>query len=378
MVAALVLLMFCARRILLLLAALMAPRSPKPVTAAALPSLSVLVPAHNEEANCNRLLASLDELEYPTERLSIVLISDGSTDATAECFARWAKGRARTHVLIGPRRGKACALNHGLEVCSSDLVAVCDADLRLRPDSLRCLAATFTDRTVAAAAAMLRPENDTRSPVARYAAVEAWVNQLVTSAGRDRLDANPPALGASVFRRDALKQMGGFPEVVDGEDIALTVALTRAGWRTRFIAEAVVDNRVVERLADYWQQHIRWFRGSMSAVRASQVAIRQLPLLRRVEAWMLTASYADRLVFLVTAGLAVVAGTTLWVPALYVLVRTLEVAVALAKGGAGRQAPKHFVWTSVFVVVDVVASVVGACLHLARRPREWRSPARDR
>jgi cellulose synthase/poly-beta-1,6-N-acetylglucosamine synthase-like glycosyltransferase len=377
MVAALVLLVFCVRRVLLLLAALMAPRLPKPVTdAAALPSLSILVPAHNEEASCNRLLASLDELEYPTERLSIVLISDGSTDATAECFARWAKGRARAHVLIGPRRGKACALNDGLEVCSSDLVAVCDADLRPRPDSLRRLAATFADRTVASAAAMLRPENDTRSPVARYAAVEAWVNQLVTSAGRDRLDANPPALGASVFRRDALKEMGGFPEVVDGEDIALTVALTRAGWRTRFIAEAVVDNRVVERLADYWQQHIRWFRGSMSAVRAPQ-AIRQLPLLRRVEAWMLTASYADRLVFLVTASLAVVSGITLWVPALYVLVRTLEVAVALAKGGAGRQAPKHFLWTSVFVVVDIVASVVGACLHLARRPRDWRSPPRE-
>lgn len=376
MVAALVLLAFCARRVLLLLAALVAPRLPKPVSAAALPSLSILVPAHNEEASCDRLLVSLDELEYPTERLSIVLISDGSTDATAECFAKWAEGRTRTHVLVGPRRGKACALNHGLELCSSDLVAVCDADLRLRSDSMRRLAATFADRTVAAAAAMLRPENDTRSPVARYAAVEAWVSQLVTSAGRDRLDANPPALGASVYRREALKEVGGFPVVVDGEDIALTVALTRAGWRTRFIAEAVVDNRVVERLADYWHQHIRWFRGSLSTARASY-AVRRLPLLRRVEAWMLTASYVDRLVFLVTAGLAIVGGITLWVPALYVLVRALEVTVALAKGGAGRQAPKHFVWAAVFVVVDVVASVVGACLHLARRPRSWRSPVRE-
>jgi cellulose synthase/poly-beta-1,6-N-acetylglucosamine synthase-like glycosyltransferase len=373
MVPPLVLLAFCGRRILLLLAALMRPRVDRPVTEGALPSLSILVPAHNEEASCGRLLASLDELEYPSERLSIVLISDGSTDGTAACFAKWAKGRARTRVLIGPHRGKAWALNHGLEISSSDLIAVCDADLSLRPDSMRHLAAAFADRTVAAAAAMLRPENDTRSPVARYAAVEAWVNQLVTSAGRDRLDANPPALGASVYRQTALKQVGGFPVVADGEDIALTVALTRAGWRTRFIAEAVADNCVVERLADYWQQHVRWFRGSMSAAPAPR-ATRHHPLLRRVEAWMLKASYADRLLFVTVAGLGVVGGATLWVPALYVIVRVVEVVVALAKGGAGRQAPKHFLWTSVFVMVDVIASIVGAGLHLARRPRSWRSP----
>lgn len=367
----------CVRRLALLLAALARPKRIAHVPSAELPMLTLLVPAHNEQTTSDELLASVARLDYPPERLFVVLISDGSTDGTAERFATWTRNRPHARVVVEERRvGKAGALNRGLALCSTELVAVCDADLRPREQSLRRLAAAFRDQTVGAAAAMLHPDNATQSPIARYAAVETWVHQIITSAGRDRLDANPPALGASMYRRAALEQVGFFPEGIEGGvDVAVSVALTRAGWRTRFIPDAIVDNRVVYRLADYWHQHIRWFRGSISTASGSRAA-RTVPLARRLEAWMLSASYTDRLAFLASVVLARGGELTMWAPVAYVAIRGLEVLAALAKARVAAQAPIFLGWAAVFFFVDIVVSLAGATLHLARRPPRWRSPAR--
>src|SRR5262249_51234219 len=153
----------------------------------------------------------------------------------------------------------------------------------------RRMAEVFSDPSVGAVAGYLVPANADVTPIAHYAAMETWVHQLVTSAGKDRLDLNPPILGgACAYRRSALVQIGGFRPGAPGEDVKSTVALTRAGWRTRFVPDASADNNVVHAWRDYWRQHIRWARSLFDSAgparRRAPVQI-SVPLGRRIELW---------------------------------------------------------------------------------------------
>ena len=362
---------FSLRRIGLLVAALLPRRA---VTGAVtLPSV-LLVVAARDEADCvDSLLAALEAIDYPAERLFTVLVDDCSTDQTGDRFDQWAARRPRALSLRLPTHaGKHQAQREGMTAEAGEIIVTCDADVRPRPDCLRRLTEAFADEGVGAAAAFVAPENATATPIARYAAVESWVHQLVTSAGKDRLDLNPPAPGGcSAYRRSALEQIGWFgPE--PGADVRVTAALTRAGWRTRFVPEAVAETAVVQRWRDYWHQHIRWGRNLFSSAGAGERVSRSVPLARRVEAWMTAAGYADRLVLLLALPLIAARRLTSRFAALYLAIVTGEVCVALAKARVARDGHRFLLWTGALFALDVVASVAAAAAHLLGRPRAWR------
>ena len=226
------------------------------------------------------------------------------------------------------------------------------------------------------ASGSLLPRNADRTPVSRYSALESWVHQLVASAGKDRFDLNPPAHGASVYRRAALDAIGGFAVRGPGEDVRATAALARAGWRTRFVAEAVAENTVAETVRDYWRQHVRWARNVWAARSAAgmrkPVRLRR-PGRRRLELALASLGYADRLAFAGCAMLAMGGRRTWLLPGAYLAVAALEVVVGVAKAGALRRLPA-FLWSAALLFpVDVVASAVAGAAHLARRPRTWRT-----
>jgi cellulose synthase/poly-beta-1,6-N-acetylglucosamine synthase-like glycosyltransferase len=361
---------FSARR-LLLLAASFAPRR-KAKTAAALPSLAIVVPCRNEAASIPRLLEALEAADYPAALLSFVLVDDGSTDETADVLERWAAAEGSRFVVELPASvGKVAALEAGQAAApAADVIAVCDADLLPRPDYWRRLAQLCSSDGVAAAAGFLEPLNHDASLVARYAALETWVHQLVTSRGKDRLALNPPTHGASVYRRSALAEVDGFREGTSGEDVTTTTALTDGGWTTRFDPDAVVGNEVVAGWRDYWRQHVRWTRGVFdTAGKPTRNSRASLP--RRVEGLLASSGYLDRLAFLG----AVALGRRRALPALYVGVLALEIWVALDRAGVERRRRPAYV-TSLAAVfpVDVAATAVAAFSHVRRRPHAWRSP----
>jgi cellulose synthase/poly-beta-1,6-N-acetylglucosamine synthase-like glycosyltransferase len=344
---------------------------PRPVESGrTLPSVTLMLPAYNEEPGIERTLEALDRLEYPSELLSIVLIDDHSEDRTGARLERWAADRSGALALRLERRlGRAGALNQGIAAApSSRVVAVCDADVHPRADWLERLVEPFGDDSVGAVSGYLSPDNARSGPVARYAAVESWVHQLVTSAGKDRLDLNPPTLGAAAYRRDALEQVGGFSPGMSGDDVRATVALTRAGWRTRFARDAVADYRVVSTWRDYWRQHIRWAQDLFSAGRDTPSSQKVRPA-ARLETWMLASGYADRVALIVAGGLAVGGYLPLWIPVAYLGVTAVEVVAAIARAGATRQLPPLFASTAALFALDVVASVVAASAQILGWPR---------
>ena len=104
----------------------------------ALPAISIVVPAYNEEEWLDAKLANLRELEYPLEKLEVILVSDGSTDRTGEILS--AIHDARFRVLLLPKRGgKANALNHAVGVARNRILVFSDASTMIAPASLQTI-----------------------------------------------------------------------------------------------------------------------------------------------------------------------------------------------------------------------------------------------
>jgi len=130
--------------LLIRLAARRRRRPPREVTDHDLPTMTVVVPAHDEEATLPAKLDDLRGQDYPPDKLDVIVADDGSQDRTAAVAAA---GGARV-VRRADRVGKRDAINRGIEAATGTLVCLNDARNRLAPGALRRLAAAFDDERV--------------------------------------------------------------------------------------------------------------------------------------------------------------------------------------------------------------------------------------
>ena len=110
------------------------------------PSASVIVAAYNEEASIERRLENLLALDYPDEKLELVVTSDASTDRTHELVERFGD---RVRLIVNPRGGKVAAQDRAVRETSGEIVAFSDANATWAPDALRRLVENFADPEVA-------------------------------------------------------------------------------------------------------------------------------------------------------------------------------------------------------------------------------------
>jgi cellulose synthase/poly-beta-1,6-N-acetylglucosamine synthase-like glycosyltransferase len=381
---------FTARRLLLLLAALAPPakaaRRPTATPPKSTPHVLILLPCRNEAESLPALLAGLEELDYPRDCLTVVVLDDASTDHTARVAREWRQGRPWLHLLsLKHNAGKPAALNAGLDQFpAGELVAVYDADCRPAPDSLRRLVRALDCPDVGAANGFLLALNSVASLPAYYAAVEHLVHQCVTTMGKDRLQLAPPILGSNcVYRRSALRAAGYFRPGLLLEDSNLTLGLALVGYRTCFVPEAVAFTSVPESLGGYWKQHVRWARGFQQVAGLQSGAVwrdRRLPLALRLELIAFALGYADRLGLLAAAGLTAaefawpgLTGFPRWAWPVYFGAMAAQIVAALAL--APRKVPaRMYAYLPVipfFFAFDLAMSLWSAGLSLLGRPARW-------
>lgn len=111
------------------------------------PSVSMIIPVCNEEKRIERKIANTEALHYPADRLQVLFVSDGSTDRTVELIRRRAPG-TMTLVELPVRRGKAAALNAGLDHATHDILVFSDTSIELEPDALRNIVRGFRDSEI--------------------------------------------------------------------------------------------------------------------------------------------------------------------------------------------------------------------------------------
>lgn len=127
-------------------------RSHRVRRAAITPRVSVVIACHNEGRNIEARLRNLLECDYPPEQLEIILVSDGSTDLTAEAAGRFERVRVFAY---RQQMGKATALNVGIEMATGEVIVFADARQRFEARAIRELVANFADPAVGAASGEL-------------------------------------------------------------------------------------------------------------------------------------------------------------------------------------------------------------------------------
>src|SRR5437773_10718072 len=126
---------------------LLAHLRPRPVAKApVLPSVSFIIAAYNEARVIAQKLENTLALDYPAERLEVMVVSDGSNDATEEIVRTRFAGRVK--LLALPRQGKTLAQNQAVAVARREIVVFSDATTPYQPGGLRALVANFADPEV--------------------------------------------------------------------------------------------------------------------------------------------------------------------------------------------------------------------------------------
>jgi hypothetical protein len=242
-------------------------RSPAPPAPDSdLPPISVLVPCHNEERVIGPTLRALTGLDYPPEKLEILIINDGSTDRTAE-MARGFLGDGRVRVLEVPAalaaRGKAGALNFGLGHARHEVLAIYDADNTPEPGALRPLAQhLLADSRLGAVIGMYRAVNRRRALLTRFLNIEGIGFQWILQAGRWMLLRFTTLPGTNyVIRRSLVESLGGWDEQALTEDAEMTLRVYQAGYLVQFVPGSVTWEQEPETLRVWFRQRHRWVRG---------------------------------------------------------------------------------------------------------------------
>jgi cellulose synthase/poly-beta-1,6-N-acetylglucosamine synthase-like glycosyltransferase/spore germination protein YaaH/peptidoglycan/xylan/chitin deacetylase (PgdA/CDA1 family) len=227
------------------------------------PSVTVLIPAHNEESVIVQTVNSVLLSDFPT--LRIVVVDDGSTDKTSELLEEKFSRNPRVRIIHQVNRGKAAALNVALSHANTEFVVTIDADTEIEPDAIRNLIRHFSDPTVGAVAGNVKVGNRSRW-LTRWQALEYITSQNMEKRAFDLLNCItvvPGALGA--WRRKAIEAAGGITADTVAEDADLTIAIRRLGWRVSYDEEAIAWTEAPETAGQLIRQRFRWTFGTLQS-----------------------------------------------------------------------------------------------------------------
>lgn len=214
--------------------------SPRPVRrgfveGAGIPSVTALMVVRNEEAVIARKIENLLTLDYPAEKLDVVVVSDGSTDQTAAILNDYARN-PRVHVLLKQlSQGKAAGLTDAMSAASADLLLFTDARQTIEPLALRLLTENFADPDVGAASGELMLGDPSRGETGKgmglYWRVEKAVRELESASA-----SVPGATGAIYCARRVL--LDPLPTGTILDDVLLPMQVVRRGYRVVFDSRA--------------------------------------------------------------------------------------------------------------------------------------------
>jgi cellulose synthase/poly-beta-1,6-N-acetylglucosamine synthase-like glycosyltransferase len=230
-----------------------------------LPVYTVLVPAYREPEVVGRLLASLNALEYPREKLEIRLLLEADDPETLEAVAA-ASPPPHVQVVrvpVSEPRTKPKACNYGLLGSTGELVTIYDAEDRPDPLQLRRAAVAFrrAPQRVACVQAKLLYHNAEQNLITRWFAAEyaLWFEEFLP--GLASLGTPIPLGGTSNhIRRRALQDMGGWDPHNVTEDADLGIRLHRAGYRT-LVLDSVTLEEANSDFVNWAKQRSRWYKG---------------------------------------------------------------------------------------------------------------------
>lgn len=226
------------------------------------PSLTVLIPAFNEEKVLRRTMEAVIASEYP--RKEVIIINDGSSDKTYQIAQGFRNCGVK--VISRPNGGKAVALNHGIKFAQGEIVVVVDADSQITRDTLIEVVQPFRNPDVAAVAGNIKVLNRinwlTKCQALEYVASINLYRRALDVFGS--VSVVPGALGA--YRRDILESGGFYDADTLVEDFDVTMKALKTGNTVQACNRAVSYTEAPQTVSDFIKQRLRWYRGNFQAL----------------------------------------------------------------------------------------------------------------
>ena len=232
------------------------------------PTCTILIPAHNEEKVIGATIGAMCRMNYPKDKLQIIVINDGSSDRTKQIILEYANKDKRVELYDVPAgeggKGKSRALNLGIRQAKSEIIAIYDADNTPDENALKYLVANLVSNPeLGAVLGKFRTVNKDKNLLTRFINIETLSFQSMLQAGRWQMH-NIATLPGTNFVMWAwlIKKLDGWDEEALTEDSELSIRIYEEGYKIKFIPYSITYEQEPEEWKVWIKQRLRWVRGN--------------------------------------------------------------------------------------------------------------------
>ena len=209
-----------------------------------LPSVSIVVPAFNNERTIAQTLKSLTNLDYPQDKLEIIVVDDASSDSTAEVALR-----SGAKVIRREKRGGcAAAKNTGIASAENEVIAFIDSDVTVTKNWLKELVSSFKDPTVGATGGRIRNKFEKNNALEKFVEYDSYYRTR-------RVDTKSTPGSNSAYRKEVFSVVGKLDPYL-GEDPDFSYRVASHGFRVVFNDKAVIYHPFPNTLLAYFKKQV--------------------------------------------------------------------------------------------------------------------------
>jgi cellulose synthase/poly-beta-1,6-N-acetylglucosamine synthase-like glycosyltransferase len=227
-----------------------------------LPTVSIIVPAWNEEKGIGKTLESLQKIDYPKDKLEIIVVDDGSTDNTYKEALKYQNDQIKVF-RKDVNGGKFTALNFGIKKAKSEFIVSTDADnLEVMPDALKYMVRYFEDPIVMCVAPAMAISNP-KGILARVQQVEYLIGVFLRKvfANINTIHVTPGAFSA--YRKSFIEKYGGFKRAHLTEDMEMSLRIQKYHYKIENSIDSMIYTPGFSTFIGLLRQRRRWYVGSI-------------------------------------------------------------------------------------------------------------------
>lgn len=226
------------------------------------PSVSVVIPAFNEEKSIAECIDSVLGSDYPKKKLQIIVVDDGSDDRTAEIVASY----PGVKLLKQNHGGKVEALNLGVSKARHDFIFTIDADSTIDKDCIKQIVKPFKNKQIGATTGSCSVRNK-HCLLGAFQNIEYYYNNLIRKCFSSVFTNGIWFFGAlACYRKSALKEIGFFKKHTLTEDMDTALELHKAGFNVVNVHNANGSTIVPSSFKGFYSQRMRWWAGVLQSL----------------------------------------------------------------------------------------------------------------
>src|SRR3989344_768389 len=226
-------------------------------------TVTIIIPAYNEEKSIASTINSAVSLNYSKENLEIIVIDDGSKDKTYEIAREFISDKnQKVRVFTKPNGGKGSALNLGIKKAGGEIIVTMDADTIVHPDSLKKMIGYFYDKEIVSVSPSMGIHNP-KGILRRVQQIEYYMGVFLRKsfASMNAIHITPGAFSA--YRKIFFEKHGGFDEKNITEDLEVALRIQSHGYILENAEEAAVYTIGPGTFRSLMVQRRRWYTGLM-------------------------------------------------------------------------------------------------------------------